>query len=63
MNISTKPLKYHFKSIGLYHSLDGVTNPKYKLLRFIQLTNFFAKRRSQKFLTGIGAPLDRSVNG
>ncbi len=32
-------------SIGLHHPLDGVTNPEYKLLHFIQLTNFFAKRR------------------
>jgi hypothetical protein len=27
-------------SIGLHHPLDGVTNPEYKLLHFIQLTNF-----------------------
>jgi hypothetical protein len=33
-------------TIGLHHPLDGVTNPEYKLLRFIQLTNFFAKKRS-----------------
>jgi hypothetical protein len=32
-------------SIGLHHPLDGVTNPEYKLLRFIQLNKFFAKRR------------------
>ncbi len=31
--------------IGLHHPLDGVTNPEYKLLCFIQLTTFFAKRR------------------
>ncbi len=29
------------KLIGLHHPLDGVTNPEYKLLRFIQLTDFF----------------------
>jgi hypothetical protein len=29
--------------IGLHHSLDGVTNPEYKLLHFIQRTNFFGK--------------------
>ncbi len=31
-------------SIGLHHPLDGVTNPKYKLLRFIHLT-FFCKKK------------------
>jgi hypothetical protein len=30
--------------IGLHHPLDGVTNPEYKLLHFIQLTNFFLQR-------------------
>jgi hypothetical protein len=29
--------------IGLHHSLDGVTNPEYKLLHFIQLTKFLGK--------------------
>jgi hypothetical protein len=33
------------KTIGLHHPLDGVTNPEYKLLHFIQLKFFFAKRR------------------
>jgi hypothetical protein len=32
-------------SMGLHHPLDGVTNPTYKLLPFIQLTKLFAKRR------------------
>ncbi len=31
--------------IGLHHPLDGVTNPEYKLLRFIQLTKFFCKEK------------------
>jgi hypothetical protein len=31
--------------IGLHHPLDGITNPEYKLLRFIQLTNFFCKEK------------------
>ncbi len=44
-------------AIGLHHPLDGVTNPEYKLLRFIQLTNFFAKRRRYYLLTGIGAAI------
>jgi hypothetical protein len=34
-----------WETIGLHHSLDGVNNPMYKLLRFIHLTIFFAKRR------------------
>ncbi len=48
----------HFKQpilIGLQHPLDGVTNPKYKLFHFIQLTKFFAKRRRHQLLAGIGA--------
>jgi hypothetical protein len=50
MNIATKPLKCHFKSIGFHHPLDGVTNPKYKLLHFIQLTKFFCKeKKAQEF--------------
>jgi hypothetical protein len=32
-------------TIELHHPLDGVTNPEYKLLHFIQLTKFFVKRR------------------
>ncbi len=31
--------------IGLHHPLDGVTNPKYKLMCFIQLTKFFCKEK------------------
>jgi hypothetical protein len=57
---------YHMKmrgSIGLHHPLDGVTNPEYKLLHFIQLTNFFAKRRWHWLLTGLGAAIQRSVYG
>ncbi len=30
--------------MGLDHPLDGITNPKYKLLHFLT-TNFFAKRK------------------
>ncbi len=30
--------------IGLHHPLDGMTNPEYMLLRFIQLTNVFLQR-------------------
>ncbi len=30
-------------SIGLHHPLDGVTNPEYKLLHFIQPSKFFCK--------------------
>jgi hypothetical protein len=35
-------------SIGLHHPLDGVTNPEYKLLHFIQL-NFFCKEKALAF--------------
>jgi hypothetical protein len=37
------------KIIGLHHPLDGVTNPKYKLLHLIQLTFFFQKEESPSF--------------
>jgi hypothetical protein len=33
-------------AIGLHHPQDGVTNPKYKLLHFIQLTKFFCKDKN-----------------
>ena len=32
-------------AMGLHHPLDGVTNYEYKLLCFIQLTNFFCKKK------------------
>ena len=44
-------------TIGLHHPLDGVTNPKYKLLHFIQLTNFLQRKEDTSFLTGIGAAI------
>jgi hypothetical protein len=31
--------------IGLHHPLDGITNPEYTLLCFIQLTKFFCKEK------------------
>ncbi len=31
--------------IGLHHPLDGITNPKYKLLHFIQLTKFYFENK------------------
>ncbi len=36
---------HHRQGIGLHHPLDGITSPLYKLLRFIQLTNFFCKEK------------------
>ncbi len=33
------------QAMGLHHPLDGVTNPEYKLLPFIQLTKFFCKEK------------------
>ncbi len=38
--------------IGLHHPLDDVTNPKYKLLRFIQLTFSLQKEEGTSFLPG-----------
>jgi hypothetical protein len=35
--------------IGLHHPLDGVNNPKYKLLHFIQLTNFLHRKEGTSF--------------
>jgi hypothetical protein len=31
--------------IGLYHPLDGITNPKYKLLHFLT-TDFFKEKKA-----------------
>ena len=42
--VTQDKLKVVNDMIWLYHPLDGVPNPEYKLLHFIQLT-FFAKRR------------------
>ncbi len=36
---------YSGGTIGLQHPLYGITNPRYTLLRFIQLTNFFCKEK------------------
>jgi hypothetical protein len=38
-------LDWAFSAIGPHHPLDGITSSEYKLLRFIQLTKIFAKRR------------------
>jgi hypothetical protein len=35
-------VKLWYESIGLYHPLDGIANPKYKLLCF--LTTIFLQR-------------------
>jgi hypothetical protein len=35
--------------IGLHHPLDGVTNPEYKLLCFIQLTIFLQREEGTSF--------------
>ncbi len=37
------------KRIGLHHPLDGVTNPEYKLLRFIQLIIFLQREEGTSF--------------
>jgi hypothetical protein len=41
-------------SKGLYHPLDGITNPKYNLLHFLTII-IFTKRRRNQLLTGIGS--------
>ncbi len=35
--------------IGLHHPLDVITNPEYKLLCFIQLTNFLQREEGTSF--------------
>jgi hypothetical protein len=35
----------HHMVKGLHQPLDGITNPKYKLLHFLTTKYFFAKRR------------------
>ncbi len=45
LNLASK----YFNRIGLHHPLDGVTNPKYKLLHFIHLTIFCKKKRALAF--------------
>ncbi len=35
--------------IGLHHPLDGVTNPEYKLLCFIQITIFLQREEGTSF--------------
>jgi hypothetical protein len=35
--------------IRLHHPQDGVTNPEYKLLRFIQLTIFYKEKKALAF--------------
>jgi hypothetical protein len=43
------PQKCKKKIIGLHHPLDGVNNPKYKLLHFIQLTNILQRKEGTSF--------------
>ncbi len=42
-------------AIGLYHPLDGVFNPKHKLLHF--LTTNFLQREEGRLLAGIGSAI------
>jgi hypothetical protein len=42
-------IQQHGNIIGLRHPLDGVTSREYKLLRFIQLTNFLQREESTSF--------------
>jgi len=36
-------------SIGLYHLLDGVTNPQYKMLHFLTITFFYKENKALAF--------------
>jgi hypothetical protein len=49
MKCRTAFLNKMCNTIGLHHPLDGITNPKYKLLRFIQLTIFLQKEEGTSF--------------
>ncbi len=40
-----KLMKWQVDQMGLYHPLDGITNPKYKLLHFLKTKIYFAKRK------------------
>jgi hypothetical protein len=42
---------------GLYHSLDGVSIPKYKLWCFLATIIFLQSEESTNFYTGIGAAI------
>jgi hypothetical protein len=39
----------HIHHTGLYHPLDGVTNPKYKLLRFLTTIIFYKEKKALAF--------------
>jgi hypothetical protein len=43
LGIFHRVIKFRSELKGLHHPLDGITNPEYKLLCFIQLTKFFWK--------------------
>ena len=42
----------HFDLIGLYHPLDVVTNPKYKLFHFLTSTFFLQREKGTSYLAG-----------
>ncbi len=44
--------KFLVHKIGLHHPLDGITNPEYKLLCFIQLTIFLQREEGTSFYPG-----------
>ncbi len=62
-----KPVAYVLKRfaslIGLYHPLDGITNPMYKLLHFWTTKNFFCEEKKAVAWTGKGAAIYCSVYG
>ena len=41
--------KYCSFKIGLYHPLDGIANPKYKLLQFLTSNTFLQREEGTSF--------------
>jgi hypothetical protein len=39
-------------AIGLYHPLDGIANPKYKLFYFLTTKSFLQREEDTHFLPG-----------
>jgi hypothetical protein len=46
--------------IGLYHPLDGITNPKNKLLCFFT-TNFLKREEGTSLFMAVSLPLSKTV--
>jgi hypothetical protein len=44
-------------AIGLYHPLDGITNLKYKMLRFLTIKNNFCEQKKALAFNRVGAAI------